>query len=424
MKNQDIKNQVQSKTEDPFAVRANYGLRPMRTALIAGALVCLWALPAVRAVVPAPDGGYANFNTAEGTDALFNLIGGWANTALGWRALFNTTGASLSDGGSNTAVGSGAMLRNTTGSFNTATGRRALYYNTTGENNVAIGFSALEGNTEAGHNTAVGATALFSNTHGEYNTALGDSALYSNSTGDSNIAIGEYALYLNSTGTGNIALGGNAGSNLTVENNNIDICNLGAVNDYGVIRIGTTNVQAQTYIAGIFNAVIPGGMTVYCDGAGHLGTIKPSSARFKENIKPMDKTSEGILALKPVTFRYKQAADSAGLPEFGLIAEEVEKVDPHLVIRDEQGKPLTVRYEAVNAMLLNEFLKEHRRVQALEQTVLEAQKAISSLTTSLHEQALQIQKVNAQLATHDATPRVVSYETGGWEASRSNTNQE
>jgi hypothetical protein len=188
---------------------------------------------------------------------------------------------------------------------------------------------------------------------------------------------------------------------------------VGVAGESNTIRIGNQGTQTATYIAGISGTAVAGD-TVVVDANGQLGTAM-SSARFKEEIKPMDESSEAILALKPVTFRYKHEIDPKGIPQFGLVAEEVEKVNPDLVARDADGKPYTVRYEAVNAMLLNEFLKEHRTVQELKSTLAvqeatisqqkqefqaiatQQQKQIEALTASLKEQASQIQKVSAEL---------------------------
>jgi hypothetical protein len=199
------------------------------------------------------------------------------------------------------------------------------------------------------------------------------------------------ALTSNTTGSSNITLGASAGANLTTGSNNIDIGNVGSAGESNTIRIGQA-VHTATFIAGISGVIVAGGVVVVIDANGHLGTIT-SSERFKEAIKPMDKTSEAILALKPVTFRYKHEFDPEGIPQFGLVAEQVEKVNPDLVARDDQGKVNTVRYEAVNAMLLNEFLKEHRNVQKLEAALAQQQKEIKALTVSVKEQASQIQKV-------------------------------
>jgi len=175
------------------------------------------------------------------------------------------------------------------------------------------------------------------------------------------MANGFNALAHNTTGSFNIALGNNAGFNITTGSNNIDIGNGGVAGDANNIRIGRAGTHTNTFIAGINSVTVAAGVGVIIDSSGHLGTVT-SSARFKEAIKPMDKASEAILALERVAFRYKQELDPDGIPQFGLIAEQVEKVNPDLVVRDEDGKVNTVRYEAVNAMLLNEFLKEHRKV--------------------------------------------------------------
>ena len=252
-------------------------------------------------------------------------------------------------------------MSNTTGASNTATGRFALGSNTTAFNNAATGFQALSFNTTGQGNTAAGFNALRNNTTAGNNTATGQSALSNNTTGASNTADGSGALANNTTGLNNIALGQNAGLNLTTGSNNIDIGNNGVAGDTGVIRIGKASTATATFIAGISGKTVANGVAVIINSSGQLGTIQ-SSARFKDDIKPMDKASEAILALAPVTFRYKEELDPDKIPQFGLIAEQVEKVDPDLVVKDEDGKVSTVRYEAVNAMLLNEFLKEHRNV--------------------------------------------------------------
>jgi hypothetical protein len=332
-------------------------------------------------------------NTFLGDDALVNNTTGGANTATGSQALFsNTTGTS------NTATGWNALLSNTDGFQNTATGYRALLFNTIGTNNTANGVYALQGNTTGFSNTATGNQALYSNTTGDWNTAMGGYALFSN-TGHTNVAVGFNALYDNTTGDGNIAVGFSAGINLTTGSNNIDIGNRGVAGEAGIIRIGKKGTQTTTYIAGISGATVPTGVPVIIDANGHLGTTT-SSARFKDRIQAMDKASEAILALQPVTFRYKYELDPDGIPQFGLVAEEVEKVNPDLVARDEQGKPYTVRYDAVNAMLLNEFLKEHGKVQQLEATV-------ANLVTTVKEQASEMRKVRAQLELSKSAPQTV-----------------
>jgi hypothetical protein len=316
----------------------------------------------------------------------------------------NTTGVR------NTANGYAALNSNTIGERNTATGRAAMVNNTTGNNNTADGHDALFSNTTAIRNTATGSFALFSNTTGPNNTAIGYFALFSNTTGNSNTANGYDALVNNTTGVGNIALGNFAGANLTTGNNNIDIGNQGVAGETGTIRIGVVGTQTATFVAGIMGKTVPMSTPVFVNANGQLGTT-PSSERFKDAIKPMDKTSEAILALKPVTFHYKKELDPKGIPQFGLVAEEVEKVNPDLVVRDANGKAYTVRYEAVNAMLLNEFLKEHRTVQEQKATIAqlkqdfqsrlaEQQKQIEALTTGL-------QKVSAEVEANKPAPQVV-----------------
>src|SRR6266540_1246274 len=363
-----------------------------RCGIIALLLVCSGVLPMnAFGVVPAPDGGYPGGNTAEGQAALLNLTSGTFNTAVGLFSL-----KAVADGDFNTAIGAGALLVNTANE-NTATGAAALLSNSTGISN-----------------TANGAFALFSNTTGNDNTAIGFTALFSNTTGSENTAIGFAALGNNTTGNGNIALGSFTGGGVSTANN--------------VICIGSNvagfNVDNSCFIGNIRDALVaPDAAPVLIDSAGKLGTTSGSSRRFKKEIKPMDKASEAILALKPVTFHYN--SDTMATPQFGLIAEEVAEVNPDLVVRDKNGEIYTVRYDAVNAMLLNEFLKEHCKIEKqqatigelkstlaqqrkdFEVTATQQQKAIQALTASFKEQASQIQKVSAQLEVSKLTPQVV-----------------
>jgi hypothetical protein len=309
------------------------------------------------------------------------------------------------------------------GNGNTSEGFQALFNNTTGFNNTADGSQALFSNTSGNENTATGFSALLRNKTGINNTATGTAALIVNSTGSGNTATGQNAL-VNSHGSDNIALGESAGSNLTTGDNNIYIGNLGLTSESNTIRIGGDigtgfGSQTSTFIAGI-NGTAVSGVPVVINTNGQLG-VMGSSERFKEEIKSMDTQSEAILALRPVTFRYKHEIDPNGIPQFGLVAEEVEKVNPDLVARDAQGKVFTVRYEAVNAMLLNEFLKEHRTVEELkadgakqeatiekqEATITQLKAGIESLAASLKKQEAQIQKVSAELEMSKPAPRTV-----------------
>jgi hypothetical protein len=367
--------------------------------LITLTLVCFGLSQTAKALLPAPspDGGYPGGNTAEGINALHdvNTAVGINNTALGANALtHNTTGQQ------NTADGNRALNLNTTGFQNTAVGHRALEENTIGINNTAVGVVALLSNTVGENNTAMGSFALLLNT-GNFNAASGSGALGINSTGFENTAMGTFALGNNTTGNDNTALGYLAGSNLTTGSENIDIGNQGVAGESNTIRIGTNGTHTNTYIAGIHGATIATGSPVLADSTGHLGT-QESSERFKQNIKPMDKVSEAILRLKPVTFRYKQELDPHATPQFGLIAEEVARVNPDLVVRDENGEIYTVRYDAVNAMLLNEFLKEHRRVQDQETTIAQLKRGMDALVAHIKEQDSKIQRVSDRLDTSDA----------------------
>ena len=253
--------------------------------LVAFALACFALSPAARAVSPPPDGGYAGFNTAEGQNALLGLTTGQGNTGVGWYSLFTGATNNL-----NTAVGAGTLVLNTADN-NTALGAIALLLNTTGTDNTATGASALTNNVDGGSNTADGFNALNANTHGTGNTAIGRGAL-------ANIT----------TGTHNTALGDQAGNNLTTsDSNNIDIGDSvqGVAGESNTIRIGPTSVTA-TFIRGINGTIIGPASVVYINSNDQLGTLITSSKRFKQDIEPMDKASEALFALKPVTFRYKR----------------------------------------------------------------------------------------------------------------------
>ncbi len=337
-------------------------------------LACLSLIQPARAVSPPPDGGYANDNTAEGENALFDLDTNTStdNTAVGFLAMSETdTNASF-----NTAVGSQAMEFGFQAFANTGIGFSALFQ-VSGSNNTGIGASALGADGSGSGNTGVGEGALFFNTNGNDNTCLGLNAL-GNTTGNSNIGIGE-----------------SAGVNLTSGKNNIDIANAGKAGESAKIRIGN-KAHKNTFIMGISGVTVAGGIGVVIDTNGQLGTVT-SSKRFKEAIKPMDKASEALLSLRPVTFRYKRDLDPAGIPQFGLVAEDVAKVDPDLVAKDEDGKVYSVRYEAVNAMLLNEFLKEHRTVEQLKATMAKQEEIIARQEKQLETLGNSLSQVNNKI---------------------------
>ncbi len=359
--------------------------------VIAFTLLTVAILPTTKAVVPPPDGGYPGANTAEGENALLSLTTGTFNTAVGFFALknndlgnYNTAigaGALFATDESvmNTAVGAGALLLNTGGTNNTANGAFALINNRFGSENTAIGAQALQNNVDASGNIAVGALALLANTDGSLNTALGDNVLRANTTGahntavggsalfsttasDGNTAVGLSALFLLDGGSNNVALGTNAGQMLQTGDGNVYI---------GANVVGLMSESNHTYISNINTTSVSGGGTdtVTVDlTTGLLGHLS-SSRRYKEDIKSMDRASETLYRLKPVTFRYKKEINARQTLEYGLVAEDVAEVDPDLAIRNEDGEIESVRYTAVNAMLLNEFLKEHRRVEELKSAI-------------------------------------------------------
>jgi hypothetical protein len=346
-------------------------------------LVCFALLPPAQAVVPAPDGVYPNFTTAEGQNALQSLTTGAGNTALGAFTLFGTSTNSF-----NTAVGAGALDLNT-GDDNTAVGAASLLLNT-GINNTAVGTAALELNESGNGNTATGAFALFSNQSGGANVAIGVDTMGNNTSGAFNTAVGFAAGGNLVLGSYNIYIGDSAGT--------LDFLGNSPGDESGTIRIGSFAAGADAcFINGIATNG-PFANTVTIDPAtGQLGGF-PSSARFKKDIEPMDETSEAIYSLKPVTFHYKK--DKTNTPWFGLIAEDVAKVNPALIGVDSEGKPYCVAYDKVNAMLLNEFLKEHRKVQELEANAVRQQKEIEALAQGL-------QKVSAQLELNKPAPQTV-----------------
>jgi hypothetical protein len=330
---------------------------------VAFTLICFALPPAAHALVPAPDGGYPNFNTAEGQNALFGLTTGGYNTAVGYLSL-----RSDATGSFNTGVGAGALLVNT-GDLNTAIGAAALLLNA------------------ASSNTAVGSRALLNDTTGGSNTVVGDNAMSSNSTGSGNVAVGAGALD-GSTGDSNVGVGQFSGHAVSTASN--------------VICIGSqvfgANVDNSCYIGNIWAQ--PGGsQAVFVGADGKLGA-QVSSRRFKEEIKQMNEASQSLFALTPVSFRYTKEIDPTGKAQFGLVAEDVAKVNPDLVIFDKTGKPYTVRYDQVNAMLLNEFLKEHKTVQQQGQTIARLEKQLETVTATL-------QKVSAQLEVSKASPQTV-----------------
>ena len=361
-----------------------------------------------------------NYNTATGSHALYSNTTGYENTANGNSALSgNTTGSfntasgskaliSNTTGENNTASGVDALHLNTTGSFNTANGSRALFgnngsYNTAsgfkalvgnkiGSYNTAIGLSAIGNNDTGNGNTASGVSALYQNTTGNYNTANGINALYQNTTGNGNAAVGTQALYNNITGGNNLALGINAGINLTDGSNNIYLRNPGAVIESDTIRIGNAN-HSRAFLAGVHGKAtsLANAVTVFIDSKGQLGTLN-SSERYKKDIRNMDNASRRLLELRPVTYRYKQASEDGSNPlEYGLIAEEVAKVYPDLVVYGADGKVETVQYHKLTPMLVNEVQRLAEKNQFLD-------KELKAEQLKNQQQAQEILSLKQQMA--------------------------
>ena len=410
------------------------------------ALAC-FGLPSPKAlgVVPAPDGGYAGGNTAEGQNALLSLTTGLYNTGVGIFSLLSVTDGNFCTGvgagtllantaGENTATGAGALFSNTTGpnntangafalfsntagAGNTAVGDRALFNNDIGDGNTATGTNALSSNTTGGANTATGGSALASSTTGHSNTASGTAALINNITGVQNTANGRAALFFNTGGNNNTATGvGALEGNLTGNDNTaigrsagFDITGSGNV-CIGEGTLGVAGASDTTWIRNVNTLAQP------VSGSVDLVTVRlsdgrlghdVSSRRYKEDIKPMDKVSEMLFALEPVTYHYKKEIDPTGSVGYGLIAEDVAKLNPDLALRNAKGEIEGVHYQQINIMLLNEFLKEHRNVQVLETTVAQQAKEMEVLTAQLREQAAQIQKVSVQLAVSKPGPQAI-----------------
>ena len=362
---------------------------------VLSALVCFGLCQQVQSATDTPDpGSVPTSNTADGQGALGSLTTGLYNSAFGFLSVL-----SLSDANFDTGVGAAALLVDN-GGTNTAVGAGALLNNSDGADNNAVGAFALFNNVSGFFNNAHGRNALLNST-GSQNNAMGDDAMFFNTTGSFNTAIGDDALDANVDGNNNVAVGDEAGTGLGASVNNCIAINVPCAGPFATL-------DNTCFIGSIFDQPVSDVGTqeaVFVDQFNVVG-ISASSRRFKHDIQPMDKASEAILALKPVTFKYN--ADKNGRTQYGLIAEEVATVNPDLVVQHKDGEISTVRYEQVNAMLLNEFLKEHKKVQNLEVTVAQQQQGMEVLTAQLKEQAAQIQKVSAQLEVSKPAPQVVA----------------
>jgi hypothetical protein len=421
------------------------------------ALGCLALLQRAQGVVPPPDGCYPGFTTAEGCNALNFLTTGAGNTGVGWYSLYGNTSGSYNTGlgagalalnsaDSNTAVGATALLLNTAGTRNTAVGTGAMVYNGAGEDNTATGYQALFSNTGGGNtgnlNTATGSQALYGNTAGRFNSGFGAQALFNNDSGEDNSAFGYQALYSNHSffgysnsafgshalgsnidGQRNSAFGGGAlASNVSGDNNTAIGTSAGSNIDgdgnvcVGASVLGEAGVSNSTYIRNVNTLAQPivsgiDGVTVRLTD-GRLGH-GVSSRRYKQDIKPMDNASEALYALKPVTFHYNKEIDPTQTLDFGLIAEEVAEVNPELTVRDGEGKVSNYRRDAINAMLLNEFLKEHRKVEEQQATITELKSIVAQQQKKFRAAiAEQRKEFEARLNQQDAKIQRVSDEVG------------
>jgi hypothetical protein len=337
-------------------------------------------------------------NTATGEDALYSDTSGSYNTATGFSSLFKNT-----TGNNSTAFGFQSLYSNTTGIDNAASGYQSLYKNTTGTFNTASGSGALYGNTTADYSTASGYQALY-NSNGGSNTATGYQALFANTSGGNNTATGLHSLASNTTGSSNVAVGWHAGYNLTTGSNNIDISNVGVAAEGGVIRIGTTGTQTKTYLAGIYGTSVSGS-AVMVSSSGQLGVVV-SSERFKTDIVPMGSDTAKLQALRPVMFHLK--TDPHGEIHYGLIAEEVAKVYPELVVRDETGRIDGVHYDELAPMLLNE-MQEQQKLQAAQSAMIAAQdQRAAAQDAKIAQLQEQLSGIQAALVKLQPTDRLVA----------------
>ena len=339
-------------------------------------------------------------NIATGHSALFSNDTGFSNTATGANALrANTSGIE------NTATGTSALFSNDTGRNNTATGRSALFSNTTGSFNTATGRDELRNNDTGNSNTATGREALRDNIDGAFNIATGTSALRQNINGGNNTATGVDALRNNTTGSNNTAVGFGAGVAHETGDNNIYVNHAGGATESNTTRIGTQGTQAATFIAGISGATSAGGVAVFVNNSGQLGTMM-SSKRFKQQVRDMGEASTVLLRLRPVTFRYtSEYDDGAGLRQYGLVAEEVAEVFPDLVQYAETGEAYAVRYHFVNAMLLNEVQKQHHQITAQDHQIVALTARLAATGSgggAATSGALRAPEYNARSSQHSA----------------------
>jgi len=345
-------------------------MKNIRVAILATWIVTLWSMAAQAQSWTNCSGNSVN-NDCIGWDVL--SPGSGSNNAV----FGNVSMKSNLTGAYNSTLGNYTLVSNTSGEYNTATGYAALYADT-GSFNTAAGGYALYSNSDGSDNTATGNNALYSDTTGSYNTAAGYDALYLSTTASDNVSIG-FQSGFNTTGSDNVSIGYQSGYNTTTGSYNIEIGNTGSSTDSGVIRIGGSN-QTTFYAAGINGVSVgSGGIPVYINSNGQLGTVL-SSIRFKEDVHDMGDASSAIFRLRPVTYRYKQAyANGLQTIDYGLIAEEVAKVYPDLVVKGADGQILTVQYQKLTPLMLNELQKEHQLLEDQQAKIEQLEKQLAAL---------------------------------------------
>ncbi len=312
-------------------------------------------------------------NAGFGKDALRSNTTAAGNSAFGEEALFSNT-----SGSQNSGFGENSLRANATGTRNNAFGRGALAANTAGGNNAGFGADALTSNLTGFYNSAFGESALRANTTGNLNSAFGENALRSNTTGSNNAALGQLALQGSTTGSRNVAVGPGAGSSQTTGSDNIYLANSGVAGESGQIRVGSVGTHTQATVAGIHGRTSASGIAVLVNASGTLGTTT-SSGRFKQDVEDMAGASDLLMQLRPVTFRYRKevAPDASDERQYGLIAEEVAEVAPELVALDLEGRPHSVKYHLLPALLLNQAQRDQRAIEALERRIGELERELA-----------------------------------------------
>ena len=281
-----------------------------------------------------------------------------ANTAFGDSALVAET-----DGFANSAFGAFALRDNTSGYGNSAFGQGAMKRSVTGYQNSAFGGEALGSNT-SGHDNSVFGLTMGSNTTGSGNSAVGVSALEQNTTGSNNVAIGQHAIWQNTTGSENVAIGPGAGAPLVTGSNNVYLAsdNIGAAAESNTIRIGSPATQSAAFLAGVSGTNLGAQPQVVVNGEGRLG-VNASSRRFKTDIRPIGSVLDRLMELRPISFRYRHGDVRGPNPvQYGLLAEQVAKIYPNLVARGRDGRPYTVLYQELPALLLGQVQRQQRQI--------------------------------------------------------------